>query len=233
MTYTHTPYVSPHEKIVLALDIETLPLDSAETRAEIAAGITPPGNMSKPETIAAWERDRKPALIEETFARGGLSAVTGRICCIGIVHGTNEKTFCGEDEAELLHLGYEYLSTLGDFVTYVGHNLVGFDLPFLRQRSIVHRRRPPLSLRKAMAAKPWENEVVADTMLLWSHDREKRISSDKLCRLLGIPSPKADGMDGAQVWPLWQAGERQKIADYCLADCRAALAVYQRIMEVA
>ena len=53
MTYTHTPYVSPHEKIVLALDIETLPLDSAETRAEIAAGITPPGNMSRPETIAA------------------------------------------------------------------------------------------------------------------------------------------------------------------------------------
>lgn len=225
------PYL--RERIVLSLDLETCPLESDEVRAEIADSIKPSAAMSKPETIAAWERDRKPALVEEAFARGGLSATTGRIACIGIVHGTSEKTWCGDDEAELLHLCYEYLGMLGEPVTYVGQNLVGFDLPFLRQRSIIHRRKPPLSLRKAMAAKPWEEQVVADTMLLWSHDRDKRISLDKLCRLLGIPSPKADGMDGSQVWPLWQAGERQRIADYCLADCRAALACYQRIMEVA
>jgi 3'-5' exonuclease len=229
--YKNNPYLS--ERIVLALDLETLPVDDDAVRQEIADGIKPSAAMSKPETIAAWERDRKPALVEEAFARGGLSATTGRICCIGLVHGTSEQTFCGDDEAELIHLAYEYLNGLGDVITYVGHNLQSFDLPFLRMRSIVHRRKPPLSLRKAFNARPWEDQVVGDTMLLWSHDRDKRISLDRLCRLLGIESPKADGVDGSQVWPLWQAGERQRIADYCLRDCRAALAVYNRVAEVA
>jgi 3'-5' exonuclease len=231
MVYMRNPYLQ--ERQFVALDLETVPVEDDAVRAEIAAGIAPPGNMSKPETIAAWERDRKPQLVEEAFGRGGLSATTGRICCIGIASATFEHTFCGPDEAELIHLAYEFLSTLGEPVTYVGHNLQGFDLPFLRMRSIIHRRKPPLSLRKAMSAKPWDNEVIADTMLQWSHDRDKRISLDRLCRLLGIESPKVEGIDGSAVYGLYTAGKLQDIADYCLRDCRAALAVYNRIAEVA
>lgn len=227
----NNPYLS--ERVILSVDIETVPVDDALVRAEIAAGITPPGNMTKPETIAIWEETRKPALVEDAFARGGLSAVTGRIVCIGAVHKGGEQTWCGEDEAELLHLFFEYVSALGEPVTFVGHAISGFDLPFLRQRAIVHRRKAPLSLRKAWSAKPWDVEHVGDTMTAWSPDRDKRISLDRLCRLLGIPSPKADGMDGSQVYGLWQQGRLQEISNYCLADCRAALACYERIQEVA
>jgi hypothetical protein len=231
MVFKNNPYL--HERTVLSLDLETCPVDDPALRAEIAAGISPPGNMSKPETIALWEETKKPALVEEAFSRGGLSAITGRIVCIGAVHKGGEQTWCGDDEEELLHLFFEYVSALGEPVTYVGHAISSFDLPFLRQRSIVHRRKAPLSLRKAWSSKPWDTEHVGDTMTLWSPDRDKRISLDRLCRLLGIPSPKAGGMDGSQVYGLWQAGELGKIGDYCLADCRAALECYNRIQEVA
>ncbi len=119
------------------------------------------------------------------------------------------------------------VSALGEPVTYVGHAISSFDLPFIRQRAIVHRRKAPLSLRKAWAAKPWDTEHVGDTMLAWSPDRDKRISLDRLCRLLGIPSPKAGGVDGSQVYGLWQQGRLQEIADYCALEC------YNRIQEVA
>jgi 3'-5' exonuclease len=219
------------DRLLVSIDIETCPVESDEVRADIAAGIRPPGNMSKPDTIAAWERDVKPGLVEEAFARGGLSAATGRIVCFGIVHGEHEQVFCSDAEGDVLHLAFEYLSTLGDQITYIGHNLVGFDLPFIRQRAIVNRRRAPFSLRRAWSARPWDDHL-GDTMLAWDADKTRRISLDRLCRLLGIASPKEDGMDGSKVWPMWQEGRHQEIADYCLHDCRAALECYRRIVEI-
>ena len=54
-----------------------------------------------------------------------------------VVHGTNEKTFCGEDEVESSHLGYEYLSTLAlRYLRRAPSRL----RPGLAYRSIVHRR---------------------------------------------------------------------------------------------
>jgi 3'-5' exonuclease len=231
--YKNNPYLS--ERILLSIDIETVQRDDDLARQFVADGIRPNANMSKPETLAEWHATRKPALVEEALAKGdgALSAVTGKIVCVGLVHGTSEQVFCSTDEAEVLHLTYEYLSTLGDVVTYIGHGLVGFDLPFLRHRSIVNRLKPPLSLRKAFSAKPWEDQVVGDTLLQWSHDRDKRISLDRLCRLLGIESPKTNGIDGSAVYGLYTAGKLGEIAEYCLRDCRAALACYQRIVEVA
>lgn len=228
---THrNPYLK--DITTLSIDIETVPADGEEVRERIAASVQPPGNISKPETIAAWEATRKPDLVEAAFRAGALSAVTGKIICIGMVSQHGELSFCGDDEPEITRAAYGYLQSLDEPITYVGHNIAGFDLPFLRQRSIVHRIRPPLSLAKAWRAKPWDGSV-GDSMVMWDSDKQKRISLDKLCRLLGIASPKDTGVDGSQVYDLYVAGEMQRIADYCLADCRAALECYRRIQEVA
>ena len=225
------PYL--RDVIRLSMDLETVPQEDPAVRAEIAASISPPGNMSKPETISIWEETRKPALVEEAFARGGLSPVTGKIVCIGLVSDTHEQVFCSDDENEVIRLAYEWIGTLGEPITMVGHAIQSFDLPYLRCRSIVHGLRPPLPVAKAWRAKPWDVDAVGDTMTLWNADRDKRISLDKLCRLLGIPSPKADGINGSDVYGLYKAGEWQQLGDYCLRDCRAALAAYKRIQAVA
>jgi 3'-5' exonuclease len=231
MVYKNNPYLN--ERTVLVIDLETIPVDDPAVREEIARSIVMPGNISKPDTIAAWEETKRPALVEEAFARGGLSATTGKICCIGLSTPKSEMSFCGPDEEDVLRLAYEYIASIPDPITFVGHNLVGFDLPFLRQRSIVLGIKPPQTLRLAWSAKHWDTDRVSDTMLLWSADKQQRISLDRLCRLLGIKSSKADGMDGSKVWPMWQEGRLQEIADYCIADCLATLECYRRIVEVA
>ena len=225
------PYL--RDVIALSLDIETVQRDDELARQIVADGIKPSGNMSKPETLSEWHATRKPALVEEALAKGAgaLSPVTGKIICIGLVSPTHEQIFASDDEHEVIRLAYEFIQSLGEPIVLVGHAIQGFDLPFLRCRSIVHGLRPPLSVAKAWRAKPWDG-TVGDTMALWNPDREKRISLDKLCQLLGIDSPKANGMDGSQVYGLYKAGEWQKIGDYCLADARAALACYQRIQAV-
>jgi 3'-5' exonuclease len=237
MVYKNNPYLK--ERVFLSIDLETIPSGTPPVvdRAAIAEMIRHPESYKKQETIDNWNLTKKPQLVDEavashleTFAKRGLSGSTGRIISIALVHDNGEQVFTGADEAEIIHLAFEYMSSLGEPVTYVGHFLVAFDLNFLRQRAIVHQRKPPLSLRKAWNAKPWDTEAVGDTATLW--DRDKRIKLHDLCVLLGAPSPKEDGMDGSKVWPMWQAGRLQEIADYNLADARAALECYRRIMEV-
>ena len=85
---------------------------------------------------------------------------------------------------------------------FVGHNITGFDLPFLKKRSIILGICPPSVI--PFAAKPWDKSVF-DTMIQWDGDRDKRISlPDKLCKVLGIESPKGD-MDGSKVGEYFRA----------------------------
>jgi hypothetical protein len=63
------------EMVMIVIDIETLPTDREDVKQMIAAGITPPGSMKKPETIAKWEAEQKPAAVEEAIANGSSAFV--------------------------------------------------------------------------------------------------------------------------------------------------------------
>ena len=106
----------------------------------------------------------------------------------------------------------------------VGHN-VAWDLRFLWQRFVVNGIAPPNWLRVAVKAKPWD---ISDTMTMWNPDRDKRISLDRLCRILGVPTSKGD-MDGSKVWDAYRAGEIDRIAAYCRADVEAVRECYRRM----
>ena len=62
------------------IDIETIPTQSAETRARIADTVKPPATMKKAETIAAWEAEQKPVAVEEAISKTGLKGAYGHIC---------------------------------------------------------------------------------------------------------------------------------------------------------
>lgn len=217
----------------LYLDIETIPSEDPAVREELAAGITPPGNMSKAETIAAWEVDKKPALVEEAIRKTSFDATFGRVCCIGwAFEDEPAKTLITpvRSEKALLTDFCNFVHTVAgkneSRIEVVGHN-VSWDLRFLLQRCMVHGVRPPLSLMAPMQAKPW-GDSIRDTMLMWNPEREKRIKLDTLCRVLGVPTPKVD-FDGSMVWDAYKAGEYEKIASYCKADVEATRAVFRRL----
>lgn len=209
-------------------DLETIGSDDPEVIAEIAAGITAPGNYKKPESIAEWEAQNKPALVQEALKRTSFDGGLGRIICIGFaVNDAVPLTFVGEEKDILV----SFYSALGQIEenspkVLVGHNLIGFDLRFLYQRSVVNGIRPPAYIN--FNARSWD-KTVNDTMLMWNPDRDKRISLDKLCRILGVPSPKTE-MDGSKVWEYYKEGRIEEIRSYCAGDIVSTRMCHRKMM---
>lgn len=209
----------------LYIDIETVPCEDEALKAEIAAGITPPGNYKKPETIAEWEKTEKPKLIEEALQRSGLDGGFGRILCVGwAVDDAPVQIACESEERLLLQIVMDDLAApLERFPAIVGHNVAGFDLRFLWQRCVVNGIFPQ-GLLYAMNAKPWD-KCINDTMLMW-HPQNK-VALPKLCKILGVQ--KDDSVDGSQVYALLKAGELDKIIAHCRSDVEAVRAVHRKL----
>lgn len=215
----------------LVLDIETIPTDRADVREYIAATCTAPAQMKKAETIAAWEANDKPAAIEEAVTKTGLDGAFGRVCVIGwaindgepqAVYGLNERLVLEEFSERLEVPMHERHTTC-----VVGHYISGFDLRFLTQRYIVNGILPPPVISRAARAKPWEDQVVFDSMVQWCGAKGS-ISLEKLCLALSIPSPKGE-LDGSKVWQYAQDGRIAEVAAYCRKDVEAARAVWRRM----
>lgn len=212
----------------LYIDLETVPTDDPQLIADIEASVTPPKNYSKPETIAKWNAEDKPALVAEAIHRTSLDGGLGKIVCIGYAMG-DEKVRTEHMNSEFVVIArfFEYAESVAyKYQALVGHNLQ-WDLRFLFQRSVVLGLLPPIVLLKAMKAKAWD-ECLADTMLLWNPERDKKISLDKLCRILGIESPKQN-MTGADVWDAYKEGRLDDIAEYCRGDVNAMRACHERL----
>lgn len=222
----------------LYIDIETIPGQRPGIREEIAKGINAPGQYKKPESIAEWERDQKPALVEEAWLKTSFNGAIGEIVVASFAVGDGDVvTITTEDwqnpasEAAMLR---KLAEAIGDCIPnahivgmpVVGHYVTGFDLRFIAQRSIIHGVRPHPILARAAQAKPWEMDKVFDTMVQWAGVGNS-ISLDKLCKAMGIPG-KGD-MDGSKVWPAVRDGRIAEVAAYCPDDVRKVRAVHRRM----
>ena len=132
------------------LDIETIPAQDPSVRAEIAATIEPPGNISKAETIAAWHAEKKPALVEEAWRRTALDGSRGHVAVIGFAIDDAEPQAiyrpdwqAPDAERDTLARFFAILADAyrpnsgGARPVFIGHNITGFDLRFLFQRAVL------------------------------------------------------------------------------------------------
>lgn len=219
------------------LDIETLPTESAAVIADLTAGIRPPANLKKADTIAKWETEEKPGAIEDAIRKTAFDGTYGRVLAIGYAVEDASPVCLIGDELETLQAFVGHLKTVTKLayhggetekgVTFVGHNIAGFDLRFLWQRMVVNGIRPSGELLGAMKTRPWDKSI-ADTMTMWNPDRQSRVSLDKLCKALGVQTSKGD-MDGSKVYETYKAGDLEKIRTYCMADVEAVRACYRRM----
>lgn len=218
---------------IIFLDIETIPTQRKDVRDYIASTVTHPGNIKKAESIAAWNENEKPAAVEEAIDKTSFDGAFGQVVCVGFdVEGAAyPSTIFGMDESAVLKQLNESLREALDpadlfTTTIVGHNVSAFDLRFLVQRYMVNGIRPHTVIARAAQAKPWESDKVYDTMIQFA-GVGNRISLDKLCMALGLPGK--DGITGADVWPMVQAGKLQEVADYCASDVLKTRAVFRRM----
>ena len=231
------------------LDLETIPsqnpavLDALRADAAIEkAAVRAPVNykdQAKIDEFIAGKHAEIDASIDEKWRRTSFDGMFGSIACIcyalddGEVFSVDANT--SGDEKTMLERLYSHITDLTAIpyhggtvdrpVVFVGHNLAAFDLLFLKHRSIILGVKPPVALATAFAAKPWD-KCIADTMLMWSPEREKRVSMDKLCKALGIPGK--DGFDGSMVADTWPK-EPQIVIDYCKADVERTRAMFRRM----
>ena len=217
----------------LHIDIETLPTDRADVIDMLAASIKAPAQYKKPDSIAQWLEENKAAELDALHRKTALDGAFGRVCCIGVAFDDDEPgTFVGT-ESQLLADFADYLNTMqcDRYTTlFIGHNIAGFDLRFLLQRYIVNRIQVPHLIKHAASAKPWEAEKVFDTMCQWA-GVGNRISLDKLCMALSVPTPK-DGITGATVYDEWLNGNIEGIAEYCKRDVEATREVSMRMRGI-
>lgn len=219
--------------MILTFDIETVPGQAPGLRDEIAATIKPPAVLKSEKSIAEWHAESKAQAIEDAWQKTALDGGLGQIVCIGYaVDDEPVQTIVvddlspeGEEDALLEFrsvLHGLYRGTSGSRPVIVGHNVIGFDLPFLWRRCVIRGVQWPFWLPRN--PKPWSDQV-ADTMVMWAGDRD-RISLDKLCRLLGLPGKSGSGLD---VWPMAQAGKWADIARYCAVDVERTRDCYRRM----
>lgn len=213
----------------LYLDIETIGAPSAELAEEIAASITAPGNYKKPETIAEWERDTKPGLVKEALAKTSLNGVAGKIICIGWTWNDGEaRSGLDTDERALIdgtfHLITESRPEGFNRPVIVGHNVASFDIRFLWQRAFVLGVKLPAWFPRD--PKAWDQNI-HDTMQIWGGARDY-VSLDTLCKAMGMPGK--GNIDGSHIQGMWERGEHEAIAAYCMADVERVRAVHQRML---
>ena len=213
------------------LDIETIPNQSPEYRAEVRKNITAPAQYKKPESIAKWIEENGDTAVDEIVAKTSFDPALGHICCIGWAIGDDDVRYYDmrkiEDEADMLRGFFHNLPDLGQN-RFIGHYISGFDLRFILCRAVVLGVPLPHKTLFPRDVKPW-GEQVFDTMIAWA-GANGRISQDNLCKALGLET-KGD-FDGSQVAAAWAAGEHQKIADYCKKDTEAVRAIYRRFEAI-
>jgi len=210
------------------LDIETIPSQEQWVRADIESTIEPPKTLKKTSSIEEWHKTKKEGAVQEKFHKCGFEGATNHIITIGWAFNNDpvlalQITDTAKERDNLL----EFYAAIADitYPTFVGHNITSFDLRVIRQRSIILGVEPPTNMYAAFAAKPWDKAAVFDTMTQWSPDRQNMISQDKLAKALGFEGKK--GMTGADVYPAWQAGEFERIAEYCQDDVETVRKIHK------
>jgi hypothetical protein len=112
-------------------------------------------------------------------------------------------------------------------VNWIGHNVRSFDVRFLYQRAVINRLHLPRTLREAALSRSWPRGL-QDTMLMWNPQRDYWIGLDRLCKALGVPSPKTD-LDGSKIAAAFAAGEIERIRTYQRGEIEALRACYRRM----
>jgi DNA polymerase elongation subunit (family B) len=201
----------------------------------VRAGIKPPGNISKPESIEKWFAENAETATNEAVAKTSFDPAAGHIACIAWAIDDRPARSLSvtsvDQEAEILSAFFDEINeSCGmNMARWIGHYITGFDLRFIINRAIILGVKLPPSVILPRDPKSWSDQVF-DTMVAWAGARGT-ISQDKLAKALGMAGK--GGFDGSMVAEAWANGEYKKIADYCMdEDVETVRAMYKRFQAV-
>lgn len=175
-----------------------------------------------------WEQiaTRVPSIRKKGLERTGLDRSLGQIVCVGLIvldGGTErEVSFVGADEGNVLKKFWAELKP-EDYL--IGHNLLGFDLPFLQARSTIRKVKPS----RKFDFRKYSTSAVFDTMQVWANwSMDQYPKLDLLAAVLGFGGKSGSGNQVAE----WAREEKwETISEYCMQDVRLTRDIYRRMRE--
>ena len=203
----------------VVLDIETIQAPKEEWARLIGVDLAKADNLLEAGEAAQQERDYERSSFDGTFSR---------VICIGMIAFSDDMTpqqavaWYGVHEKELLRQFWDWVGKSRPSL-FITHNGLGFDLPFLKKRSVIHQVKPTMEV----SLTKYRTEPVYDTLAIWSNWESRGwVKLDVLARALGVETKSGSGL---QVAEMWHAGRGKEIADYCLQDCYVTYACYSKI----
>jgi hypothetical protein len=166
-------------------------------------------------------------LTEEEAKKAALDALTGRIICIGFIiiddfRAQSAVSIVSDDETKLLS-GFWSMLRRENIKSFVAHNGLSFDLPYIWKRSVINRVKPSLDLD----LRRYRSDFVYDTMCVWGNwELRGNASLNALAGGLGLGAKSGSG---GQVLQLWREARYKDIAEYCLQDCWLTYQCYCRM----
>ena len=215
----------------VVLDIETVQAPREEWARLL--GKQPASGEALPlhgdlDLFAAGAAEEQRHAEDELYAKSSFDGTFSRIVCIGLLEFSDQMearsavAWYGPNERELLRQFWARLAQdrPGLFIT---HNGLGFDLPFIKKRSIINQVKPSLDINLAK----FRTEPVYDTMAIWSNwDTRGWVKLDVLARALNVETKSGSG---GQVAAMWELGQGLELARYCLQDTYVTYACYCRM----
>lgn len=199
-------------------DVETIPEQSEGALERAKESIKVPANYKNPDAIAAYIEENA----QEAWEKTALDGWKGHVACI-VANDFKHSVRDVKDEKQILEYFFSDLTE----TTLVGHNIIGFDIPFLTKRALVLGVKLPPEHILPRSLKPWDNKVF-DTMTAFGGGKEF-ISLDNLARNLGIKGKGAT--NGKQVHYMWEQGLHDEIAEYCADDVRIVREIHERFLQ--
>jgi len=212
------------------------PSTLTKEKAAVDLGLTDKDEIkftSKDAMIARWETTfaatKAIEVADAEWRKGSFDGGYGRLAVIGYAFNDEpEKHIICDDESSgisqfLMDVHYAMEKGHNAGIEYIGHNIIGFDLPFIWKRAVIN------GLPHAGIPKDAKHGMgrVFDTMTAWAGYKD-RISLDNLAGILGLPSSKNE-MDGSMVCDYWLEGRTEEIATYCKKDVELTRQIYERI----
>lgn len=187
-----------------------------------------------------WIKSKGKGLsLEDHYNNSGLYPEFGKIVCISTVVVDTDETQSfylnyESSEKQLLHDFGSYIASLPGKPRFIGHNIKGFDIPFLQTRMAHHGYGLPDAF-KVYGKKPWEVDSMVDTLEAWRQfkysGRSKVSDLGTICMVLGVPTPK-DGISGKDVGKVFYEGGIEDIVAYCEKDVHATKEVYLKLISL-
>jgi len=203
------------------IDIETAGL-AAEQIDHLAPTFTAPANYKDADKIAANIAEQRM----EWFKRAALSPMTGKIVAIGYKVPNGQHVLHVANEIELLEEFWnDYDKHAEKQGKMIGHNILGFDIPFIIRRSWANKIRVPATVQNGRYLN--ERRFI-DTMTAFQcgNRTEKFYSLDTVARFMGFAG-KTEAI-GAQFAEILATDPKRALA-YLAADLQAVEDIAERM----